>query len=477
MKKVYYRSPGKSVCADVIPFYEDGEFKLFYLRDYRDRENDGEGCPWCLLTTKDLVNYVDHGPVLLRGKEDEQDLYVFTGSIFKISDKNYVIYYTGHNPHLRAQGFPEQKILRAFSTDLETWHKDKDFVFEAPEYLEMHDFRDPFVYYDEEREEYRMLIAARDKNDKPYFTKGVTLLATSKDLDKWELQKEPFYYPHAFFTHECPDLFKMGNWYYLIFSEFTDKISGTYRMSKTPYGPWIAPLNNTFDGHAFYAPKSWVDKNGRRILFGWNPIKNNEQDFDWWQWGGHVVPHQIIQNEDGSLGIRCPDEVRNAFDTPVALEDSFQVGNVEVNGKEYYLGKGEDGLNMHIFKQIPNCAKIEMKFIADDLRGDFGVYLRGANNFDRYYKIKFEPRYNRVAMDTCPRKDGNLVISADTERYIPIKPGEENTLLIIMQESVLEVYINEQVAMSYRMFDIPDGEFGVYSHNTSTRFIDIEVKE
>ena len=31
MKKVYYRSPGKSVCADVIPFYENGEFKLFYL--------------------------------------------------------------------------------------------------------------------------------------------------------------------------------------------------------------------------------------------------------------------------------------------------------------------------------------------------------------------------------------------------------------------------------------------------------------
>ena len=477
MRKVYYRSPGKSVCADVIPFYEDGEFKLFYLRDYRDRENDGEGCPWCLLTTKDLVNYVDHGPVLLRGTEEEQDLYVFTGSIFKIKDGKYVIYYTGHNPHLRAKGLPEQKILRAYSSDLINWEKDRDFVFEAPEYLEMHDFRDPFVYYDEEKEEYRMLIAARDKNDKPYFTKGVTLLATSKDLDKWELQKEPFYYPHAFFTHECPDLFKMGDWYYLIFSEFTDKISGTYRMSKTPYGPWIAPLNNTFDGHAFYAPKSWVDKNGRRILFGWNPIKNNEQDFDWWQWGGHVVPHEIIQNEDGSLGVRCPDEVRNAFDVPFKLEDSFTLGNVELKDNEYHLGVGYDGLNMKVFKQIPNCAKIEMKFVADDLRGDFGVLLRGHNNFDRYYKIKFEPRYNRVAMDTCPRKDGNLVISADTERYVPIKPNEVNTLLIIMQESVLEVYINEQVAMSYRMFDVPDGEFGVYSHNTSTRFIDIEVKE
>ena len=277
MKKVYYRSPGKSVCADVIPFYENGEFKLFYLRDYRDIENDGEGCPWCLLTTKDLVHYKDYGPVLLRGTKEEQDLYVFTGSIFKMPDGRYVIYYTGHNPHLRKQGLPEQKILRAFSLDLIEWEKDRDFVFEAPEQYEIHDWRDPFVYYDEELKEYRMLLAARDKNDKPFFSKGLTLLATSKNCDTWTLADKPFYYPHSYFTHECPDLFKMGDWWYLVFSEFTDKISTTYRMSKTPYGPWHAPLNNTFDGHAFYAAKSWVDSTGRRILFGWNCIKNNEQ--------------------------------------------------------------------------------------------------------------------------------------------------------------------------------------------------------
>ena len=89
---MFYRAPGKAVCADVIPFFEDGEFKLFYLRDYRDIEAHGEGCPWCLLTTKDLVHYEDKGPVLLRGKEDEQDLYVFTGCCIKAGEE-YVIFY------------------------------------------------------------------------------------------------------------------------------------------------------------------------------------------------------------------------------------------------------------------------------------------------------------------------------------------------------------------------------------------------
>lgn len=476
MKKVYYRSPGKSVCADVIPFFENGEFKLFYLRDYRDIENDGEGCPWCLLTTKDLVNYKDYGPVLLRGTKEEQDLYVFTGSIFKLNDR-YVIYYTGHNPHLRRQGLPEQKILRAYSYDLIEWEKDRNFVFEAPEQYEIHDWRDPFVYFDEDKKQYCMLFAARDKNDKPFFTKGLTLLATSKDCENWTLADKPFYYPHSYFTHECPDLFKMGDWWYLLFSEFTDKISTTYRMSKTPYGPWYTPVNNTFDGHAFYAAKSWKDDKGRRILFGWNCIKNNEQDFDWWQWGGTIITHEIVQNPDGTLSVKCPIEVQKAFNSPVKLTKTTDLGVVkEVNGT-YELGEENGGTHIQMFNEIPHTCKIEMKFKTHDIRGDLGVILRGFNNLDKYYKIKFEPRFNRLAMDSCPRKDGNLHIQADTERYIPLTPGEENSLLIIMQESVLEVYVNDKVAMSARMFDTPEGQLGIYVNNTTATFYDIKVTE
>lgn len=476
MKKVYYRSPNKSVCADVIPFYENGEFKLFYLRDYRDRENDGEGCPWCLLNTKDLVNYFDYGPVLVRGKEDEQDLYVFTGSIFKLAER-YVIYYTGHNPHLRQKGLPEQKILRAYSQDLIEWEKDQTFVFEAPEQYEIHDWRDPFVYYDEELKEYRMLIAARDKNDKPFFTKGLTLLVTSKDCENWTLAKEPFYYPHAYFTHECPDLFKMGDWWYLVFSEFTDKISTTYRMSKTPYGPWYAPINNTFDGHAFYAAKSTVDKDGRRIMFGWNCIKNNEKDFDFWQWGGTIIPHELVQNDDGTLGVKCPKEVLDAFDKEVKIFKTSDVGLVKENNGLYELGDTNGSHHILMFNDIPNTAKIKLKIKLDDIRGDVGLILRGQDNLDRYYKVKFEPRFNRLAMDSCPRRDGNIFVQVDTERYLPMKSNDILDVTIIMQESVLEVYVNDSVAMSARMFDIKEGNFGIYTNNTTASFYDIEVKE
>lgn len=468
---MFYRAPGKAVCADVIPFFEDGEFKLFYLRDYRDVAEHGEGCPWCLLTSKDLVCYKDEGPVLLRGKEDEQDLYVFTGCCIRHEDK-YMIFYTGHNPHLRAKGMPEQKILRAVSSDLVHWEKDKNFVFEAPDWLEMHDFRDPFVYFDEEKGKYAMLIAGRLKNGDPVFSKGVTLVAYSDDLAHWELDKEPFFAPHAYFTHECPDLFKMGDWWYLVFSEFTDKIVTTYRMSRSPHGPWVSPKVNNFDGHAFYAAKS-VSDGARRILFGWNCIKDGERDGAPWQWGGTIIPHEIVQEKDGTLWVKCPDEIASSYAQPMPVAAAGTLGTVREENGAYLLG-GE-GMSLVTLGKMPENGKIEMTFVPSDDRGDFGVYLRADEGLDAFYAVKFEPRFNRLAMDMQPRPDNTRHTQVDVERFCPLEAGKENKLLILFEGSVLEVYVNDRVAMSARMFDRKEGDFGIFAHNTNVRFKDIKL--
>lgn len=78
-------------------------------------------------------------------------------------------------------------------------------------------------------------------------------------------------------------------------------------MAKIPNGPWITPKVDTFDGHAYYAAKSTSD-GARRILFGWNPIKNHEKDEEFWQWGGTIIPHEIVQENDGTLWVKCPEK-------------------------------------------------------------------------------------------------------------------------------------------------------------------------
>lgn len=469
---MYYRADGKAVCADIIPYYEDGKFYLFYLKDFRDSEKHGEGCPWYLITSEDLVNYTDCGEVLPRGSADEQDLFVFTGSCNKFNGE-YYIFYTGHNPYMRKKGLPEQKILLAKSKDLLHWDKVKDFVLKAPDNFEMHDFRDPYVFYDEENKHYCMLIAGRLKNQNPVDTRGITIVAYSDDLMSWSISDKPFYAPSAFYTHECPDLFKMGDWWYLVFSEFTNKVVTTYRMARNINGPWITPKVNTFDGHAFYAAKTAFDGN-HRYIFGWNCIKNNECDNEWWQWGGNIIPHEIVQDADGTLYVKCPDAIKNSYSVEIALKDGFELNSVYPTGNGYIIGSN-DCKGVKMFGEMPENCKIEIDFTTHDDIGEFGVLLRATDELSQYYTIKFETKYNRMAFDKIPRRDGTIHIQADTERFCPIKPGIRNKMIIIVQGSIAEVYINDKVAMSVRMFDYKIGNFGLYAFNTIVRFNNIKI--
>ena len=160
MIPIFYQ-PENAWAADCIPFFHDGTYYLYYLLDWRDKEGHGEGTPWYLVTTRDMVHFTEYGEMLARGTADAQDLYVFTGSVVQGLGQ-FHIFYTGHNHHLSALGKPAQGIMHAVSDDLLHWRKLPADTFCAPEPLyERHDWRDPFVFWNDEAREYWMLLAAR----------------------------------------------------------------------------------------------------------------------------------------------------------------------------------------------------------------------------------------------------------------------------------------------------------------------------
>ena len=143
--------------GDFIPYYKDGRYRIFYLHDWRDREKHGEGTAWHQVSTDNFIDYKEHGEMIPRGGKDEQDLYVFTGSVIE-ADGLYHIFYTGHNPHFREQGKAEQGVMHAISYDLEHWIKVEEDTFYSPnDIYEIHDWRDPFVFWNEDANEYWML--------------------------------------------------------------------------------------------------------------------------------------------------------------------------------------------------------------------------------------------------------------------------------------------------------------------------------
>lgn len=463
---VFYK-PADGWAADFIPFYWDGEFHLFYLKDYRDKANHGEGTPWFHLGTRDFVNFVDYGEAIPRGGEADQDLYIFTGCVYE-HDGLFHIFYTGHNPHLRAAGKPEQAVMHATSHDLITWEKDpaNPLFFADFDRFEPHDWRDPFVFWNEDTQEFQMLLAARVKEG-PYNRRGVTALAASKDLKTWYVC-DHFWAPGLYYTHECPDLFRWGDWWYQVYSTFSERMVTHYRMSRTLAGPWGAPVNDTFDGRAFYAAKTASDGD-RRFVFGWDPSRTGETDTGSWNWGGNLVVHEVFQQPDGSLTVSPPPEVVAAFGTPCSLSPEPQMGSwalkdeaisVDATGAFAWCRLGE----------MPVGCRIEATVrFSEDTRG-CGLILRSDKALDKGYLVRLEPGRRRVVFDRFPRPGDEPPI---IERPLKLAPGAPVKLRVLVEDTVIVVYVNDEVALSTRGYEHRHGDVGLFVSEGAATFSDL----
>ena len=122
---IFYTSPEGRI-GDIIPFYEDGEFKLFFL-------NNG----WCCVSTRDNLHFENEYRTSIHGG---------TGSIVKV-DGLYHLFYC----KFPSYPYPRQQVWHATGTDLVHWteHPEDTFTPDGDIYL-MSDWRDPHVIWNEE---------------------------------------------------------------------------------------------------------------------------------------------------------------------------------------------------------------------------------------------------------------------------------------------------------------------------------------
>jgi beta-fructofuranosidase len=465
-REFFYRPVG-AWAADFIPFYKDGTYHLFYLHDWRDRHKHGEGTPWYQVSTKDFVHFTEHGEMLARGTAEEQDLYVFTGSVIE-GEGRFHIFYTGHNSYLRRQGKPEQGVMHAVSDDLLHWRKIPEDTFYAPQArYEPNDWRDAFVFRNQEAGEYWMLLAARRRAG-PSRRRGCTALCVSRDLKKWEV-REPFWAPGLYFTHECPDLFRMGDWWYLVYSTFTERSVTHYRMSRSLAGPWRAPENDTFDNRALYAAKTAGDGQ-RRFVFGWNPTRAENRDFQPWHWGGNLVVHEVVQQSDGTLTVRIPESVERAFARPVSFEFQRGLGSCEINRDAVRL-TAPDSFACAVAGTPSEPCTIQTRVVFTENTRGCGIMYRADDDLEEAYYIRLEPRRNRLVLDSWPRA-GDVPFWVELERPLNLEPGRPVELKLVVDGSICEVYAGGTIAMSTRLYNRHTGRWGVFVNEGEARFSD-----
>ncbi len=466
---IFYR-PENAVLGDVIPFYDDGVFKPFYLRNFRGNRDMRHRDSWVMLTTKDHVHFTEHDTGISGG----------TGSVIKVGGIYHMFYCTFRR-------FPERNYINhAISRDLDTWTEIPEDCFPSDDgiYGSRH-WRDPFVFWNEEEQCWWMINAAQKKG--PTTRTACVGLCKSDDLHHWRYC-EPLYAPaNAQCAFECPDLFRMGDWYYLVFSSYADRFQTLYRMSRSLNGPWLTPEIDTFDTRAFYAAKTGSDGH-RRFIYGWNPTRENDEHLfdpphakghDWksWDWGGSLIVHEIRQMPGGELFVEPLPEVLEAFCTEQKLDLQPLSGPWRCEGNACSVQSGFRFSALQL-NRITGPCRLSLDVELTERTREFGISVQTDGNFSEGYYINLEPCRKRVEFRSTIRMTEtggqSFPYEIELERPLPADTGNRYHFDILIEDTVLEVYVNHQIALGTRVYDRTGGCFGLYVSNGAATFSGIQ---
>ena len=250
-----------------------------YLPDYFT----GGEKTWGHYETEDFIHYTFTG-TFLKPDIPEDRSGVYSGSTY-IEDGQMFIYYTGNvklsGDYDYIYDGREANTILVTSRDGVTASKKECLLRTAdyPETLSRH-VRDPRVF--SENGKYYMVLGARTRENE-----GCVLLYTSSDKHNWKfshfIRKENFGY-----MWECPDLFRLEEKQFLSVSP-QGLQAEKYHYQNIYQSGYFTPSDNLLEngtgleeftewdyGFDFYAPQTYEDETGRRILIGWMGMPDAE---------------------------------------------------------------------------------------------------------------------------------------------------------------------------------------------------------
>ena len=469
--------------GDPMPFYDPkaGDFKILYLQDYNNNKNYFFHPIWAL-STKDCVNYENLGEMIPVGTNiNQQDAALGTGCAYYCKeDDTYYIYYTGENALCKNR----QVVMRATSKDFKTWTKDPLWRLQGPDYnLSGDDFRDPQIF--EDTDGYHMVISSNLRF--AHFK--------SSDMKNWE-------FVNTFNMVwdrmcECPDIFKMGNWWYIIYSEaykedFSRKVK--YMMADSfdalmhcfddPGAHWPQDdKEGVLDTRAFYAAKTAAKDNDKeRYIWGWCPYrsgvtyhdkninvgagKGNEPN-----WSGALVCHKLIQHENGTLTVG---------EVPAMASKYSKEHKVNVMTSENYSGGSLSGDAYVLFNRLGNHNHISFTLTTATDGDWFGVSLCRGTDATKYYSLLFAPEWangrRKINFEQKGPEGKGFIPAADG--YIFPRP-ENNTydIDIYTDNSVVTVYVNGDYGCTQRIYGIYKNCWSIDCLGGNVNISDVKVTE
>jgi beta-fructofuranosidase len=283
--------------------YWQGTYHLFY--QYNPHAPFWGTIHWGHAVSTDLVHWADWPVALAPSPEGADQGGCWSGCAVDNGGVPTLIYSGDRNGKQRA-------CIATGTDNLRTWHKydGNPVIPDTPAGLDLNAYRDHCVWSEDDM--WYQVIGAGIKGEG-----GTALLYRSRDLLTWE-------YMHPLYTGdvnqiapiwtgdmwECPDFFRLGYQDVLVISAFnTKKQEGLYTLYFTGTLTdcrFVAEQVHKMDygDVGFYAPQTFQDAHGRRIMFAWLNEQRSETAQKASGWAGVMsLPRILTPRSDGKVGI------------------------------------------------------------------------------------------------------------------------------------------------------------------------------
>ena len=458
----YFTPEGDVFAGDCMPFFHDGVFRLYYLRDEQHHRALGGlgGHQWAQASTTDLIHWTHH-PLAI-AITDEWEGSICTGSTFFHAGRYYGFYATRMRDRT-------QHLSLAISPDGVTFDKVEPNPFASPPPgYEPHHYRDPVVFRDERTGRFHMLVTAMLNEYALHGRGGCLAHLVSDDLRSWKAEAEPFIIPGYLGAPECPDTFEWNGWHYLIFS---NNGVARYRMSRDPLGPWQQPRVDTLDGPMALVMKTAAFTGNRRIGAAFLPSLRDDRDDGDWLYAGNVVFREIVQHDDGSLGTTFPPEMVPACDAPIELPSVAVTQGVSCDARGVRI-PAVGGMGAARFDGVPADARITCT--VKPRAGAFGLCLRAAGAYERGYELRLSPHEAKVEVrsplaSSIPGEGRHAIFGVD---------GLDGaiTLEVVMTGDIIDVCVDGRRCLVNRFPEQRGERLFLFCANGDAVFEDVAIR-
>jgi beta-fructofuranosidase len=419
----------------------NGRYHLFYQHNpYAPVHGN---IHWGHASSVDLVHW-QHEPIALMPDAAGPDADGCWSGCAVVAAGVPMLLYSGHR-----QG-RELPCLAMGSADLRHWQKytGNPLLAAPPPELDLLGFRDHSVW--READWWYMLIGAgiRDRG-------GAALLYRSHDLIHWDYRgplligdaqaHEPVWTGRMW---ECPDLFALVDRHVLLVSAWDGEPHATVAMIGTYEAEQFTPQQSApFDYGApcFYAPQSFYDAQGRRLVFGWAMEGRSSAAQQAAGWAGVMsLPRELTLSATGQL-----------IQRPVA--------EVQLLRRQQYPWRG---MALHANQEwiVPQVrgAALELDLeILPAAGGTCSIVLRRSPDGAEQTRISYSAIHNSLTID-C--RQASLDQATDRPLHtIPLTlgVGEPLRLRIFLDHSMLEVFANDQIACTTRIYPTRADSIGI----------------